>query len=345
MFNQLTKEKYMGCWNGTCGISQLPITAGAKVKAILLLQSEYHQEIQGSSSCYSSNFFRPWFFPVTAEYNNYGSIENIVKDWNSKYMLETFRRWVAEGEVKLLGEHAEINDPGITKFNKLEDVFACVERGSLVKKGERTDKYLKISLFMVLDSVYHAMIKASKKFMNKPENNDDKKYYEENRAEALKSIANMRQGNLSLPISGDLKDDENTKSALQRAFLTVHNFYVNRLLGGPIEEHCAYKHYKNILYSPNVVTVEDFMVALDNAYWLETAMCYLRKLWIPQTGQGSQSEELEFNKALNEAVSKHIRHRNAEMKKWHLKDEKVVKETGKPSKQSKKKAKNEMDTQ
>lgn len=35
-------------------------------------------------------------------------------------------------------------------------------------------------------------------------------------------------------------------------------------------------------------------------------MVYLRKLWIPQMGQGSQTEELFFNKALIESMLVHI---------------------------------------
>jgi flagellar motility protein MotE (MotC chaperone) len=58
--------------------------------------------------------------------------------------------------------------------------------------------------------------------------------------------------------------------------------------------------------------VDDFMTKLDETRHIDMAMTYLRKLWIPQAGQGSQSEELSFNKALVDAMNEHFDTRAAE---------------------------------
>lgn len=284
----------MGCWNGTCGISQLPIRAGAKVKTFLMLQSEFSNSICGSGVCYTTAYFRPWFLPVIAEYNDYGSIENIQVDWNSTYMLETFRNWLKEGKVKLLGDEAEINDPGIDNFETLENVFDCVERGALVyKHGKET--FLKIGMFMVLENIYDALSQESARFTGLPENKYYAERYDEDFQKALTTINKFR----STEAKTDLDE-------------MIGSIYVDRFLGDLIEESCAFKHYKSLLFHPTKVTVEEFFAKINDARNIGTAMSYLRKLWIPQTGQGSQSEELSFNTTLSEATLKHVKDREIE---------------------------------
>lgn len=338
----------MGCWNGTCGISQLPILAGTKVKAYLMLQSEFAQGIGGSGTCYTTGYFRPWFFPVSAEYNDYGSIERIQEDWNSKYMLATFQKWLAAGEVKILGDEAEINDPGVKAFKTLDQVFDCVERGALVFKnhGETFDKaqekwvptggYLKIGMFMVLDNVHHDLIAEADRFLKSPENDYYMKRDTEDRKKALDTIKKIRETRANPPVATEKTGLELSDEVLE-AMASMRDIWVDRFLGDLIEEHCAFKHYKTVLYDPAAVSVEDFFSMLNDVRSICTAMSYLRKMWFPQTGQGSQSEELSFNKALVNAMSEHIGHRNAEMAQQEIEDEKWQKEY--EAKQAKEKAK------
>ena len=299
----------MGCWNGTCGISQLPILCGRKVKAFLMLQSEFAESLGGAGVCYSTAHFRPWFFPVTANYNDYGSIDGIEKDWNSEYMLETFQKWLVEGKVRILSnDEAEINSPNIKKFETLNDVFECVERGALVfiydKHKLNPEKTawvpnvveLRIGIFMVLDDIYSDMVAESVRFTNLPDNKYYRDHDVEDRKKALVAI-NKARGMTTAP-------DEFTS--------TVYDLYVDRFLGDLIEEHYAFKHYKRILNAPDKVSVADFMARLDEVRHIGTCMSYLRKLWIPQAGQGSQSEELSFNKALVDAMNEHFDTRAAE---------------------------------
>ncbi len=299
----------MGCWNATCGISQLPIRSGARVKVFLILQSEYANGICGSDSCYNSAYFRPWFLPVLAEYNDYGSIENIVPDWNSKFMLEQFQQWHSDKEVKILGDDAEINSPGIRKFKTLDNVFDCVERGALQYKnhGQHFDKkkqawvnkggYLKVGMFMVLETVFNELTTEAKRSLD--EGSDYyKEIHAEDKAKAIKAIADMREA-ASLPTTPKLE-------ALREMRETIHSMYIDKFLGGLCEEHISLKHYKKVLMPPNVLSIDDFFAKVEEMSYINIAMTYLRKLWIPQCGKGSQSESLSFNKALIVGMQKHI---------------------------------------
>lgn len=327
----------MGCWNGTCSISQLPILAGTKVKTILLLQSEFAHGIGGSGTCYITGYFRPWFFPVTAEYNDYGSIENIEMDWNAQYMLETFQKWLKDGEVKILeNDECEINSSDIEQFDKLEDVFDCVERGALVFKntGKTFDHesqkwvpakgYLKIAMNMVLIPVWESLLEESVRFNNLPENNYYKKFGDDQKESAREAVNKART-----KFNGHKEMDE-----LEGC---IYDIKVDRYLGDIIEEHYAFKHYKPTLYDPNTVTVEEFFKRVDEIRSITSSMTYLRKLFFPQTGQGSQSEELSFNKALINGMLKHIAERDKEMEEWQKEEEEWQKQKAKKTKKGKKK--------
>lgn len=311
----------MGCWNGTCGISQLPILGVTKVKTVLLLQSEFNQNVQSSGACYITEYFRPWFLPVTAEYNDYGSIKNIEMDWNAKYMLNRFQEWLASGHVKILdGDECEVNSPDIDKFETLEDVFACVERGALVAKSTGTifdeksqnwvpsGGYLKISMFMVLIPVWESLLVEDKRFKTLTENDHWLKHETEVKEKAIKAIEKARA-----KVGGEKEMDE-----LEGCIYDIH---VDRSLGDLIDEHYCFKHYKPLLNSPDKVTIEEFFFRIEEIRGISSAMTFLRKLWFPQAGQGSQSEELSFNKALIYGMNKHIAEREVENEKWRKEDE------------------------
>lgn len=281
-----------------------------------MLQGEHGSSVGGAGVCYTTAYFRPWFFPVTAQYNDYGSIENIEKDWNSDYMFESFKRWLKEGRVKILGDDAEINSPDIEKFTKLDDVFDCVERGALVleldsdkfdgKKWVPTTVTLKIGMFMVIESVFNALVAECRRNANLPRNDYYKKRAAEDHESALEAINKARAS-----FGKGQNEFENMLFSMK----------IDRLLGDLIEEHYAFKHYKGILFNPKKVSVDDFFIKLNETHDICTVMSYLRKLWIPQAGQGSQSEELSFNVTLANAILAHAAARDVENEKWRKEDE------------------------
>lgn len=96
----------MGCWNGTCMISNLPIISGEKVKLVLLRKAIGSRDLFNCSAyVYSDDIFTPSFFPLTGVYNDYGMIEGVEEDWNyqliEKYFKELFgKKIIADGETK-----------------------------------------------------------------------------------------------------------------------------------------------------------------------------------------------------------------------------------------------------
>lgn len=68
----------MGSWNATCGMSQLPIHSGNKVKLVFLKKSPYFEDSSfGNGFCYANRLFAPFYTPISGKYNDYGSLKNI----------------------------------------------------------------------------------------------------------------------------------------------------------------------------------------------------------------------------------------------------------------------------
>jgi hypothetical protein len=79
----------MGCWNETCGVSQVAITAGERI-AVVLIQEQKHVEAEGHS--YSTELWTPAFLPIFGKYDDYGGIEEIEEDWNTLFILDYIRK-------------------------------------------------------------------------------------------------------------------------------------------------------------------------------------------------------------------------------------------------------------
>ena len=122
----------MGCWNGTCMISNLPIQYGDRVKLVILRGGISRKE-HGSGYVYSHDMFTPSFFPISGQYNDYGMIESIDEDWNYQLIQKYFKN--------LFGE--KIIADGETKVDyNLCDILDGVERGDLKYFGKPNKEML-----------------------------------------------------------------------------------------------------------------------------------------------------------------------------------------------------------
>lgn len=126
----------MGCWNGTCGVSQLPIHCGDKVKLILLKKSVYIEDsVKGGGFCYSNGLFEPYYLPISGEYNDYGTIENIV-----------------DQEDKHFNNLSKIIDPDVI-FENFEKLIEDISRG----------EYADLSFVLIHEDLYYKTIALGNK--------------------------------------------------------------------------------------------------------------------------------------------------------------------------------------
>lgn len=102
----------MGCWNKTCGLSNLHICSGTPVYVFVL------EEGRDDSNCYSTSLFRPLLLPFESVYNDYGGGEN-----SSGAALPFVLKGIKDELVEMpLGEN-QYHDIEVTKEKFDEELF------------------------------------------------------------------------------------------------------------------------------------------------------------------------------------------------------------------------------
>lgn len=128
----------MGCWNETCGVSQLPIRDGDKV-ALFLMEAKKGGLVGGYNGfTYNTDLFTPISIPLFGEYNDYGSLENIYG--NEEYVFH----FLQKRDKRLNGEDAQY-------FETSKEYLDLIERG----EGGN------LQFMMVHEDIYRAMIEEA----------------------------------------------------------------------------------------------------------------------------------------------------------------------------------------
>lgn len=86
----------MGCWNETCGLTQMPIEGGDPVRLFLLVQDSHPRSKEDCVMHYSTDMWRPFGLPLKGTYDEYGRIENIEEDAMSDFLLESLKEIIVE---------------------------------------------------------------------------------------------------------------------------------------------------------------------------------------------------------------------------------------------------------
>jgi hypothetical protein len=76
----------LGCYNVTCGITNISIGCGAEVVLIPLYTNGDREYSENPSSM----FFTPYALPIKGDYNDYGGLENIERDENVEALENHF---------------------------------------------------------------------------------------------------------------------------------------------------------------------------------------------------------------------------------------------------------------
>jgi hypothetical protein len=106
----------MGSWNGTCGLSQMPIKSGDRIK-VVVIQNNYRPG-NASGFCYETGMAKPISFIFNGKYNDYGMIEDIENSPNNKLFLDYFNEKLKESTIKI-GDRANCEPDSLINILKL----------------------------------------------------------------------------------------------------------------------------------------------------------------------------------------------------------------------------------
>jgi hypothetical protein len=318
----------MGCWNGTCGLSGLPITHGTEMYVFPIVES------YRDSFCYSTALYRPSVLPFRAEYNDYGAGEN-CSGIGLDLLIAGIRDRLVEMDV---GEN-QYHDIAVKSEGFDVDQFfeACHKRRLEFKNPMRSYKGYSDTL-----AVFFTMVRkdiadrlwAEWKFdiwkpvgiKETPTGFESDQYYIKGvtyarLAETVEEYMQQRQTELA----------ENTKDLTQdsKDFFVSHLFFqqpyeeqdhilcgtMSRIFGDVSEGGFAgFFDLKNKVLEEylkgNTKYACDLIRECLLGHMVNSFMESTRKVWLPPMHQGSQSECLDEYRLMNRLVDDAIAERN-----------------------------------
>ena len=138
----------MGCWNKTCGLSNLHITAGTPVYVFVLEKNDTYEH------CHSTSLFSPLLLPFESEYNDYGGGEN-----SSGIALDVIMGGIKRDLVEMpLGENT-YHDIEVTREKFDVDLFfEAVHEDRLSIKGRFSAEPTQIYFTMMRKDIVDAIL-------------------------------------------------------------------------------------------------------------------------------------------------------------------------------------------
>lgn len=323
----------MGCWNGTCMISNLPIMAGDKVK-LVFLHAPYGgagSVLNQSAYCYPTGILSPAFLAITGEYDDYGTIENIVKDWNYNLIEKILKDKLGnilkvDGEKNISDWTLEeiirgIERGGLEYFNVIKDETKDMMKQVLKRQFERTvsdrteslSEVLKsfgiddseeepeanwhkadLSFVMIRQDIWDFAVSQMSREMVHDRESEQGTYKEIEYSKHLrKEFENSIRKSESTYIS--LYGSVFTSSSESRGNLIGKSVYAQYVSEAPKEE------------------LEDIFKQWSEYVYVGSFLNRIRKGWMIQEGAGSQDASWEHYIALSKKV---IDICDAQLKKW-----------------------------
>ena len=277
----------MGCWNKTCGLSNLHITAGTPVYVFVLEKNKTYDH------CYSTSLFSPLLLPFEAEYDDYGGGEN-CGGVALPFIMKGLKDQLVEME---LGEN-QYHDIAVKKegFNdKL--FFEAVHEDRMQIQGRYSKEPIQVYFTMmrkdVVDDILENRVLENYVGNGKGTCGWGNNYVKYKFGDIVASVR---------PLLERLLTDSEGKSEHMRAFMmdTIHK-YREEYLAAMYLNSDGYR-YSRIVDIKEIVSkaieigtlesiskAEALLVEHLKGVFIDSFMHDARKTWIPGGHEGSQS--------------------------------------------------------
>lgn len=282
----------MGCWNGTCGLTNLPILAGEEVYVFPILDVE--RKGKQYDLCYATGFFKPLLVPFVGKYNDYGAVED-CNGMALEPILHVIRKTLVEKEV---GENP-YHDIAVKRDAFDIDLFfeAIHEQRLSVKEwGEECPVYFTMIRKDVVDRLWNEWKFDiwKPKDAEIPEGFETDQYY-------VKNVTYAKIAELIPSFVDAIAAKESF--GLTFSFDRVDGHLLSRFMG-----NSGYRYWDPLMLVHLVKEHADHGEKECAAEWLrlhmigmmiDSFMENIRAVWLPVTHQGSQSQCYDEYRLLN----------------------------------------------
>jgi hypothetical protein len=287
----------MGCWNKTCGLSNLHITAGTPVYVFVLEKNKDYDH------CYSTSLFTPLLLPFESTYDDYGGGED-----SSGIALNIIMGGIKRDLVELeVGENQyhdiEVKKEGFTP----EKFFEAVHEDRLSIKGrfsvEPTQLYFTMMRKDIVDNILENRTIEEYVGENKgtfAKWGDEKNYIRYKFADIVADIRPLLNEAMEKIAEAKATNDTLANYMLYDGFEGLfpygHPNKVAKWLRGDSYRYSRIVDMKSVirrgLEVGTVGALENLALVLEQhlkALYIDGFMHSARKTWIPGGHEGSQS--------------------------------------------------------
>lgn len=270
----------MGCWNGTCGFTNLPILSGEDVVLLLLARDKFFKaDNPNDNRCYANSWWEVLGFPVYAKYNDYGWIEDVQENALSLWNLQMLDKLLIEREVGENPYHYLAVKRGEMSYEYLGDLLH--DDRLWIKNAVRmvgNDDYRPVHFMMVRRDIYDAMI--------------DTMTYED----WIDGKPHQRNAkDIEAKIRRDIEAcDESKKESPDIGFMADYR------LAGKYRDHLDLFDFleEGRDYEDSELFIREF----SRFYTFDICMQSMRKHYHPQSGSGSQDDNWVYYERLIDAM-------------------------------------------
>jgi hypothetical protein len=280
----------MGCWNGTCAITNLPVMAGDKVYCLFLVESPY-KGVDGDH-CYCDTYYTPFPLFFEGEYDDYGGVEKCSPE--SQYIVDFLKENIVEmeqGENKYHDVPVKVDDLDIYK------VLEADHEGRLyVKNGKYGKDELRFTHIIIKKNVLDSLLESVGLSYNPKKENGDEDYYTTLKAyykDFESDFENVRQAIIKI------SEDDSMSRFMLLAGLTSLSISLKQTgykmpdywdIFRGMDIRYGYKHAQQVILKE--AKDKDKHNHFLKCYIVMTVLNYYmgrsRKVWIKPSGEGSQ---------------------------------------------------------
>lgn len=317
----------MGCWNQTCGLTQIHILAGEKVMVFPLVKSE------ADSLCYSTPFWTPFPVPFSSEYDDYGAGENST-GLGLDMVIEFLRGKLVELEV---GKN-KFHDIAVKRDCFDEQLFwNAIHEQRLAINTYNGDK--EVRMVMIKQSIIDYLIEHNEFSLYEGYDANGSKYTKYKFADIVASLDGLldelfvKETNLPDGISEELRAKferlMSYKMLEQAAEAAVnkdeHNwagrwlqFSGSHLSYGSFSSHLIESRLTELVEANDREGARELLIQHLVMRFVDSFIMSVRKFWSPQAGAGSQNASQDGYRLLAKAMT-HVL--DEEKARWDAEDE------------------------
>lgn len=299
----------MGCWNKTCGLTNLHIKAGDKAYVFVLEK----RDDDNDGHCYSTHLYKPLLLPFETTYNDYGGGEDSTGP-GFPFIMDGIKRCLHEVEP---GDN-QYHDIAVKKdeFNE-ELFFEAVHEGRLFREGNFSSP-VKLEYVMfrkdIVDDILENRVIEKYVGSGKGTGGYDNNYVYYKFADIVADILPMLQEIVEMSIKAkETGNDYKLFGGLEYMFEYDHpNLAAKWLRGGDSYRFSRIVDMNRVLTAvltgddveASVLKLEALITEELKGRFIDSLMEVTRRSWIPQSGEGSQCAENDEYRLINAAMAR-----------------------------------------